>query len=476
MSARLAPACLALALLLASGVLASGAARAERRTILDSTYDDADAGRAGAASVAQQIGTIDDPTLVAYVQKIGDRLLRAVPQRSFPYRFQVVDEAEPNAFALPGGYIFISRGLLALVSSEDELACVMGHEIAHVVKRHAAARQGATRGQSALVSPFLRAGRSAAYSRDLERTADRDGQILCAAAGYDPRGLASFLESLMRYERLESGQLRDAGYFDSHPLSRERASIAFVEASELRWKRDPAVGDPVGSLLERTEGLAVGQRPESGMFMGSVFIHPDLGFKLRFPPRWRTSNGGSVVGARAPQGDAVVYLTADAQPGEPEQVAREWAQEGVAPTVRVRSSGPFRIGSLRGWQMDLLGDAGGGQAVRSYVTFIPHRGQVWRVTGAGVAGPNLESTLLTARSFRPVNEEDRAIVHANRLRIVAAEAGEDLGTLTKRTDSAWSVLEVSVYNGGRSPTEPLEAGERVKIARSEPYDFDVTRE
>ena len=114
--------------------------------------------------------------------------------------------------------------------------------------------------------------------------------------------------------------------------------------------------------------------------------------------------------------------------------------------------------------------------MRSYVTFIPHRGQVWRLTGAGMVGPNLESTLLTARSFRPVNEEDRAIVHANRLRIVAAEAGEDLGTLTKRTDSAWSVLEVSVYNGGRSPTEPLEAGERVKIARSEPYDFDVTRE
>jgi predicted Zn-dependent protease len=451
-------------------VLASDLARAQRTPELASPYDDVAAGRAGAASVARQVGTIDDPALAAYVQKIGDRLLRAVPQRSFTYRFQVVDEAEPNAFALPGGYIFISRGLLALVNDEDELACVIGHEIAHVVKRHAAAKQGARRGQ-VLVSPFLRATRSAAYSRDLERTADHDGQILCAAAGYDPRGLPTFLESLMRYERLQTGQAREAGYFDTHPLSSERANIAFVEASELRWKREGTPADPAAALLERIEGLAIGQRPEAGMFVGSVFLHPDLGFKLRFPPRWRTSNAGSAVGAQAPQGDAVVYLTADAQPGEPEKVARQWAEGEVPPQLSVRSSGPFPVGRLRAWQLDLQ-DAQ--QGVRFYVTFVPHRNQVWRVTGMGLPGPNLESTLLTARSFRPLNQEDRAVVHATRLRVVTAEPGEDLAALSQRTESVWSVPEASVFNAGRSATRPFEGGERVKIARSEAYAFDVT--
>jgi predicted Zn-dependent protease len=340
-----------------------------------------------------------------------------------------------------------------------------------VAKRHAAARQGATRGQSGLVSPFLRAGRSAAYSRDLERTADHHGQILCATAGYDPRGMATFLESLTRYERLHTGELRDAGYFDSHPPSRERASIAFVQASELRWSRDSSIGDPRNALLARTEGLAVGQRPESGMFMGSVFLHPDLGFKLRFPPRWRTSNGGTVVGAQAPQGDAVVYLTADAQPGEPEQVARRWAQQGVRGEVQIRKSGPFRVGEAQAWQLDLVGAQPGQTSLRSYVTFVPHRGAVWRITAAGLAGPNLESTLLTARSFRPVNDEDRAIIRANRLRIVTAEAGEDLEALTKRTRSTWSVLEASVFNGGRAPSQKFEGGERVKLAIGEPYEI-----
>jgi predicted Zn-dependent protease len=136
--------------------------------------------------------------------------------------------------------------------------------------------------------------------------------------------------------------------------------------------------------------------------------------------------------------------------------------------MEIRKSGPFRVGESRAWQLDLLG--GGGQAgVRSYVTFVPHRGAVWRITGAGLAGPNLESTLLTTRSFRPMNDEDRAILRSTRLRIVTAEPGEDLAAVTKRTDSTWSVLEASVFNGGRSATQAFEGGERVKIAQSESY-------
>jgi predicted Zn-dependent protease len=111
-------------------------------------------------------------------------------ERPFAYRFRW--STGGNAFALPGGHIFVSRGLLALANDEDELACVIGHEIGHVAKRHAAAQQGAARGRFPLQNPWLRAGQMAAYSRDLERSADHDGQILCAAAGYDPRGLARF--------------------------------------------------------------------------------------------------------------------------------------------------------------------------------------------------------------------------------------------------------------------------------------------
>jgi predicted Zn-dependent protease len=299
----------ALALAVLAATLPS-ATRADRTILLDSAYDDREAGNQGAKGVEAQIGLLGDPALDAYVQAIGDKLLRAIPNRQFEFHFHVVDQIEPNAFALPGGHIFVSRGLLAMANDEDELACVIGHEIGHVVKRHSAAQQGTASGQFPLIDPRLRAGRMAAYSRDLERSADHDGQILCSAAGYDPQALARFLESLMTYEKLQIGGFRSESYFDSHPLSSERATVARVEASELRWKRDPKLTDPRGALLAHIDGLPVGQRPESGLFLGDVFLHPVLGFKLRFPRSWQKQNTPQAVGAQSPRGDAVVYLSA----------------------------------------------------------------------------------------------------------------------------------------------------------------------
>ena len=325
---------------LALAVLATAlapAARADRTVLLDSAYDDRDAGREAAKGVEAQIGLLGDPALDAYIQGIGDKLLRAIPNRQFEFRFRVVDQVAPNAFALPGGHIFVSRGLLALANDEDELACTIGHEIGHVVKRHAAAQQGTSRGQFPLVSPYLAQGRMAAYSRDLERSADHDGQILCSAAGYDPQGLARFLESLMNWEKLQIGGVRDASYFDTHPLSSERATVARVEASELRWKRDPKLTDPRGALLAHIDGLPIGQRPESGMFLGDVFLHPGLGFKLRFPRSWQKQNTPQAVGAQSPRGDAVVFLMGDVPAGEPRVVATVASSSftpSAAPVIR----------------------------------------------------------------------------------------------------------------------------------------------
>ncbi|MGH7292641.1 MAG: M48 family metalloprotease, partial [Myxococcota bacterium] len=353
----------------------------------------------GAKGVESQIGLLGDPEIDAYVQGIGDKLLRAIPNRPFAYQFRVVDQVEPNAFALPGGHIYVSRGLLALANDEDQLACVIGHEIGHVAKRHAAAQQGTQRGMFPLLNPWIRAGQMAAYSRDLERSADHDGQILCSAAGYDPRGLALFLDSLMTYEKSQTGLNRRGSYFDTHPLSSERATVARVEASELRWKRDPKLTDPRGALLAHIDGLPVGQRPEAGMFVGDVFLHPALNFKMRFPRTWRKSNTPQAVGAQAPRGDAVVFMMADVPVGEPRVVAERWATENMRGMGQVEKTAPFTVGGLPGWRLDVVGNSGGGR-VRSYVTFLPYAKAIWRITGAAVSDKDLEATLVTTRSFR----------------------------------------------------------------------------
>ena len=467
MSANSRLAALALALLVAA---LAPAARADRTVLLDTADDDRAAGREGAKGVEAQMGLLADPALDAYVQRIGEKLLRAVPGTPYEFQFRIVDQVEANAFALPGGHIFESRGLLALVMDEDELACVIGHEIGHVVKRHAAAQQEASRGMFPLLDPRARAGEMAAFSRDLERSADHDGQILCAAAGYDPLGLARFLESMMNYEKLVTGGPRlVASYFDTHPLSSERATVARVDASELRWKRDPKLGDPRAALLAHTEGLPIGQRPEAGVFLGDVFLHPGLGFKLRFPRGWAKSNTPQAVGAQAPRGNAVVYLASDVPNGEPRQVAETWAAQNVSGKGgEVENGAPFPVGGLPAWRLDVSGRSGDGVPVRSYITFIPFAKAVWRLTGLAVEDQDLAMTLVTTRSFRELNDDDRAVIRQTRLAVVPAEKDEDLTALTARTQNVWSAYETAIYNE-LQPDHHFAGGESVKIVRESPY-------
>ncbi|HZE89561.1 MAG TPA: M48 family metalloprotease [Verrucomicrobiae bacterium] len=168
-------------------------------------------GEAEARRVAETMGILEDPALSAYVRAVGERLAQFSPRTDVTYTFQIVDMEEPNAFALPGGPVYVSRGLLVLTNSEDELAGVLGHEIGHVAARHAVRRvtraaplavvTGLGAAVTSIVSPMLGdlvggiggvAGAFvlAPYSREQEREADRIGQELAGAAGWDPAGLS----------------------------------------------------------------------------------------------------------------------------------------------------------------------------------------------------------------------------------------------------------------------------------------------
>lgn len=439
----------------------------KKRTVLLTEYDDARVGAEASRDVEAEIGLLDDPELDAYVNEIGKKLLRGVPRRSFHYQFSIVDQFEPNAFALPGGYIFISRGLLALANSEDELANLIGHEIVHAARRHASARQEVERGGNPLSMPWVRAANLAAYGRDMERTADRGGQMLAAAAGYDPMGMSTFLGNLGQMERLRIGHTRMPSFFDTHPGSRGRAASNAARAHEIRWKRDPALGDTHLSYLRRIEGLTLGERPEAGVFEGDLFLHPDLDFQISFPAGWQTSNSNRAVGAVAPRGDAVVFLTADLPDGDPKTVAEAFAEKTKRESgVEVKKSQPIKIGRLDAWRMQLEG----GRMVAN-VTFIPYGGMTWRITGfsrSDVAKRYLPQTLNTARSFRPLTEEQRKSIEITRLSLVEARAGEDLVALGSRTGNAWDPSRTAVLNGIFA-NHRFEGGELVKIARVEPY-------
>lgn len=435
--------------------------------VLRTEANDQQAGAEAAKTVAAQIGIVRDPALASYVSAIGKRLSRNAPSGSFRYSFQIVDQDAPNAFALPGGFIYVSRGLLAMANNETELANVLGHEIVHVARRHAAARQGLMRALPSYLR-YSAMGQAAAYGRDQERESDRLGQGLAALAGYDPMGLADFLTQLEYSERLQLGFSRIQGYLDSHPATRERVGGAAARARSIRFTPRPGV-EGRATYLRRLDGLVVGTGAAEGVFQGDRFLHPDLGFSLHFPAGWDVINSKQAVGAISPRRDAQVVFEFQGPGDDPELAASEFIAEQQGQGLRVEALQRVKIAGLPA--VRAKGRAASPRApISMHFTWISRGGTIYRLTGAALGGSGRLAGVFNnvARSFRPLTPRERNSIRETRLHIVKAREGETLAQLSRRTRNEWNLQETAVMNGVFANAR-LEAGTPMKVAISRPY-------
>jgi predicted Zn-dependent protease len=450
-------------------------------------------GQKAAAEVEREIGLVRTPKLVGYVQAIGKQLAVASPRQDVTYHFAVADMPEANAFALPGGWVYVSRGLLVLANSEDELANVIGHEIGHVAARHAAQRQTRATGVGVLsalgtlaaavlggpeaaqmvgqLGQVAGAGLIASYSRDQERQADLLGQQMAGSTGWDPLALADFLQTLEREGRLRGqGATRRPSFLDSHPGAGERAVVASRRAAEFDAGKRRPVARGHAEFLRRIEGVAVGPDPREGVFRESRFLHPGLDFALDFPPGWQTQNAKQAVGAMAPRRDAVVVLEPQGPREDPETAARRWL--GANPAVRrVVESRAVRIG---GWPaVTAVAEAQTQQGASVLaLTWIAHPKGTFRLTG--MTSPNAWRAYApafdrVAASLRPLSASDRRGITGLRLAIAQARQGETLAQLGSRTGNRWSLDETALANALPRDAR-LESGRLVKIAVARPLD------
>ena len=447
-----------------------------REVILRSEDVDRKVGEESAQDVKAQLGLIEDPELVAYVAKVGARLARHAPKRNFEYSFQIVDQEPPNAFALPGGFIFVSRGLLTMTNNEDELANVLGHEIVHVAARHAAAQQEVGRSLPAKLD-WLRGGYLASYGRDQEREADRSGQRLSAIAGYDPEGLVRFLRELEHTERLEFGSSRLPGFWDTHPSTKSRVIEAAARADMTEWTREKPIAAAQVDFLRRMEGLAIGARASEGVFVADRFMHADLDLFIHFPPGWKTANTHRAVGALSPKRDAQIFLEIQAPGDDVERAAGEYVAGLAGSGFRVAGTQLLRLGPHPAFRVDghFLGP--GGQ-LQVQLTWLAREGSIYRFTAvapAAVFRRYTGSFLNVPRSLRGLEAHERAKIQELRLRIAVARSGESLTELSERTANRWDIQQTAVMND-LFVDHVLEPGQLVKIAVSEDYlpDADAT--
>lgn len=442
----------------------------------------------------RSIGLVDDPVLLAYIESVGDRITQMGQRNDIRYRFYILDTPIPNALALPDGQILVSRGVLVLVNSEDELAGILAHEIAHVEERHASERQGL-----AIVTSPIRLGAGIAgwatglvvpglgeaivelgestqglvlapYSRDQEREADRVGQTLAAAAGYEPQGLVNLLDTMEKAEALSPEAAREEGFFDSHPATAERVALTREHGETLEPAARPAAARDRPRVLAMLAGLVLGEDPGKGFFDENWFVHPVLEFAMAFPGHWEAINEGGFVGAKAPGEEAFVMLALVSEGTDPLDGAR-----AASRTLEVDVISDAQLGILNGLraaksQAQITGADGEIQTVE--LTWIAHGGLIFQIMGVAEVGrfPAVEALMRrSAHSFRALAEPELAQILVAQLDVVEARPGETIAELAERVGTSWTVEAIAVVN--RKPAgKPLSAGEPIKVGIQKPYE------
>lgn len=412
------------------------------------------------------MGRISDEALSGYIEGVGERVARQSPQQDIEYSFAVIDSEQIDAFALMGGYVYITRALLVLLNGERELAAVFGHAIGHAALRHPPPRVSVGGGLidetgAASSGPL----EQVPYDIEQESEADQVALRMLAAAGFDPNGLDGILRTLQRLNEL-GGDASAEPFSVNHPISHDRVEAAVRYAAELEVAPSDATPPSRSEFVERFDGVRVGVNPAGGIFRGNTFLQPDLGIWLRFPAGWQTRNSAAFVSATAPDVRlARVMLGFSGIGDEPEKFARSFATgPGAAFGLLPRATRLGRNAGARAY--------GRNGHLTLDVSWLSVKGTVYQITGVcenrdyeRYQTPFIDVAL----SLRSLTDEERDSIRERRLQIFHARAGETLEELIDRAGGRWSEERTAVVNAFESGVT-LREYQRVKLPIERRYE------
>jgi predicted Zn-dependent protease len=450
-----------------------------RQIILMSEAQEIGLGQESDPQIKAEMGVYNDPELQKYVSDIGMRLAKLSERPNLPWQFTVVDQPAINAFAVPGGFIYITRGILPFLADEAELAGVLGHEIGHVTARHSAQQYtralGGQIGLTALgifvpaARPFGQISETALgllflkHGRDDELQSDQLGAKYEFAGGWDPAGVPGMLSTLGRLDEAAGDRKGVPNFLSTHPEPLARVKEIEPAVQQLKSGRTGLVTDPEG-LLRRLDGVIYGDNPEQGITRGTTFLHPPLRFRLDFPAKWDIANSPQQVVAKAPDADVFLVLQMVQKPVgrnvqeialSSMQTAGFRAVDGERTTINGLDA---FIGVYQG-QIEGLG------AVATRAAHIAHGGNVYML--AGIVSPDLfrqaDSSFVAAmRSFRALTASEAENIRPNRIDLYIVRSGDTWAGLAERSGGAIRPESLAIMNHAAPGSAPP-VGARIKI-------------
>jgi predicted Zn-dependent protease len=482
-----------LCLLVAAGcVRETSPVTGQKRFYAYSWQQEQQLGREADQQMIEQFGEYDDPALLDYVSAVGQRVLEEsdlrkpdAPEqyRTAPFHFRVVDSPVVNAFALPGGYVYVTRGLLSHLQNEAQLAVVLGHEIGHVAARHASRQAlkaqagqlgliaGVIVGQQVLDDPqaagqMLNLGGAlfqlllTKYSRDAERESDDLGVEYAAREGYDAAEGAEFFRTLQRMSEQQGAIL--PSWQSTHPDPGEREQAIIRLARELNPEGTPTrTGEE--TYLRHIDGLVLGQDPREGFVRNGVFYHPELRFQFSVPKGWHVQNERAAVLLIAPERGALLVLEIIPAQSAQEAASRLAKTQGI----QVVSATPLQTHGLTAVRvMAQANTQQGAAAIINY--FIEYGGKVYSFLGYSSAA-NFKAYLpefqQTAEAFQTVTTPQVLKVAPSRLAIVTAQKnGPFRSFLPSQMPPGLTPLDLAILNQVELD-EPIPRGKLLKLPR-----------
>ncbi|MFC2171269.1 M48 family metalloprotease [Acidobacteriota bacterium] len=466
---------IASALLFLTGC-ATNPATGKRQIMLMSEDQEIALGREADPQIISEYGLYETDPLSSYVDSIGQKLASESHRPQLEWQFKVVDSPAVNAFALPGGYIYVTRGILAHFNSEAEMAAVLGHEIGHVTARHTASRMskaqlvGVSLGVGGLLVPEFNRYSGLAqtslgmlflkFSRDDERQADDLGVVYAAKAGYDPQAFIEVFEMLEGVSE-QSSRSPLPNWLSTHP-SPENRSARIIDATENY--RDQARTLNRDIYVTKLNGMVFGDDPKEGFMKDDTFIHPELAFALQFPSGWKIQNTKQFVLAVKPSEDAALKLTMTGKQENPETNARKVAEQAgyqivQAKEERIHGNEAF-IGLFEGQDQQT------GAVHRSLNTFIQFRDTVYRIEGIP-KGNDVSSYqavfLKSMRSFRRLRSGEGTDAVPERIKIIRVDKRRTLREFIEKYSTGSAKPETVAFLNDKSLDALVNPGDLIKV-------------
>jgi predicted Zn-dependent protease len=432
-------------------------------------------GRQADEQIKKQYKVYESKAVQDYVNGVGQRLAKQSHRPGLQYRFTVLDTPDINAFALPGGYVYITRGIMAYLNSEAELAAVVGHEIGHVTARHGVRQQSAAQAANiglTIASIFVpevnsMGGQNLAnliggallsgYGREHELEADRLGAQYLARADYDPQAIISVLRVLKNQE-LKDIELakqegreprRYSGLFATHPDNDTRLKQVVGEADKLTTAT-PFEGR--SEFLAVTDNLVFGDSSDQGVVRNNRFYHAELGIAIAFPETWQVHNLPDALIAVSPQGEAKLQLKMDQKPrGSPVEYARRMFGSG-ANVQRLDVDG------LSAATFELPNAMGGVIYHNQYAYILQAQAKA-----RGGLDAHRNNIFDTVRSFHALTAQERKLVRSLALRVITARQGDTYARLAQNSPLGKSAESYLRLINAQYPDGEPRAGQRIKI-------------